>query len=79
MALSQDDLNVAKAGMRLLRNGALSATDYMVLPDTALDSAALTNVTGYRTYLRDLPASLDDDAIASFQGVLTLEAWVAAQ
>ena len=80
MALSQDDIDVAKAGLRLLRNEAIAATDWQVLPDSPLDESGLEAIKGYRQYLRDLPDGMSDEDFGSFDaytGLLSLEEWEA--
>ena len=77
MALSQDEIDVAKAGLRLLRNEALAATDWQVLPDSPLDESELETIKAYREYLRDLPGGMSDEDFGSFTGILSLEEWEA--
>ena len=45
-----------KANVRTKRDAQLSATDWTILPDTALSDANKTIYTNYRTALRDAPA-----------------------
>lgn len=73
-----DSLAEAKRGMRLVRNAAISATDYAVLPDSSLNAAALADMKAYRQYLRDLPDKLADTDFLTFKGVPTLAEWKAS-
>ena len=50
------ELDGKKANVRAQRNAQLSATDWAILPDTALSDANKTIYTNYRTALRDAPA-----------------------
>ncbi len=45
-----------KANVRAQRDAELSATDWAILPDSALSDANKTIYTNYRTALRDVPA-----------------------
>ena len=45
-----------KANVRAQRDAQLSASDWSILPDTALSDANKTIYTNYRTALRDVPA-----------------------
>ena len=74
-----DTLALAEEGLRLLRNEALSATDWAVLPDSSLDDATKTNYTNYRQYLRDLPANTTDEGHMTFTGIDSYADWLAAQ
>jgi hypothetical protein len=75
-----DPLTAAKAGMRLIRNPALAATDFMVLPDAKLPAGVTAaQVTAYRQYLRDLPNTAVDNDFMTFKGITSLTDWIAAQ
>jgi hypothetical protein len=50
------ELDGKKANVRAQRDAQLSATDWAILPDTALSDANKTIYTNYRTALRDVPA-----------------------
>jgi hypothetical protein len=50
------ELDGKKANVRAQRDAQLSATDWAILPDTALSDANKTIYTNYRTALRDAPA-----------------------
>ena len=50
------ELDGKKANVRAQRDAQLSATDWAILPDTALSAANKTIYTNYRTALRDVPA-----------------------
>ena len=71
-------LEIAKNGMRLLRNQAISATDWMLLPDAKLpNNITVTQVTAYRQYLRELPNTATDNDIMTFKGIPSLNEWIA--
>ena len=78
MALSAEELNVAKAGLRLLRDAKLAETDWHMVTDSPTTGSDLTDMTNYRKYLRDLPAGMSDDDFATWTGLLTLEEWKAS-
>jgi hypothetical protein len=50
------ELDGKKANVRAQRDAELSATDWAILPDSALSDANKTIYTNYRTALRDVPA-----------------------
>ena len=50
------ELEGKKANVRAQRDAELSATDWAILPDSALSDANKTIYTNYRTALRDVPA-----------------------
>lgn len=50
------ELEGKKSKVRSQRNAQLSASDWAILPDTALSDANKTIYTNYRTALRDAPA-----------------------
>jgi hypothetical protein len=50
------ELEGKKANVRAQRDAQLSASDWSILPDTALSDANKTIYTNYRTALRDVPA-----------------------
>ena len=50
------ELEGKKANVRAQRDAQLSATDWAILPDSALSDANKTIYTNYRTALRDVPA-----------------------
>jgi len=78
MALSAEEITIAKAGLRLLRDAKLAETDWHMVSDSPTTGSDLTDMTNYRKYLRDLPAGMSDDDFATWTGVLTLEEWKAS-
>ena len=75
-----DPVAEAKKGMRLLRDEALSKTDYMVLPDAKLPAGVTSaQVMAYRQHLRDLPNNAAENDFMTFKGVPALADWIAAQ
>lgn len=72
-----ETLEIAKNGMRLIRDTALSKTDWMVVTDTPLPESKLALVKMYRQYLRDLPETMTDDDFLTFKGVLSLNDFTA--
>jgi hypothetical protein len=74
-------LQIAQDAVRGFRNEKLSNTDWTVLTDSPLNSAAKTEYTDYRQYLRDLPENMTDDAVLSFQesDIQDFDTWLADQ
>ena len=66
MKTEAETLELAQAGLRLLRDEALRASDWTQMADSPLSTADKTAWANYRTYLRDLPANTDSDAGAFF-------------
>jgi len=70
-------LALAMRGLRLLRDEALSSSDWTQMPDSPLSADDKTAWANYRTYLRDLPANTDSDGALTFQGIQSFEDWSA--
>jgi hypothetical protein len=73
-----DPLEEAKKGMRLIRNEAISKTDWMMLDDAVLPAGVtVQKVAAYRKFLRDLPNNATDEEFMTFKGVPSLADWTA--
>lgn len=72
-------LDVAKKGMRLIRNEALAKTDWAALVDAPLTTADADSYKAYRQYLRDLPGTMTDEDFMTFAGVPSYDDWKASQ
>jgi Phage tail assembly chaperone protein len=72
----KDALAEAKQGMRLIRNKALSSTDYLLVPDYPHTDEQLIKVKAYRKYLRDLTDTMSDEDYMCFSGVKTLDEFI---
>lgn len=76
--MSIDTLEIAKKGMRLVRNEALAKTDWAALVDAPLTADAAASYKAYRTFLRDLPGTMTDEAFNTFAGVPSYGEWKVA-
>ena len=72
-----ETLALAMRGLRLIRDEALSGSDWTQLVDSPLSAEDQTAWANYRTYLRDLPANTDSDGALTFQGIQSFEEWSA--
>ena len=72
-----ETLALATEGLRLLRDEALRYSDWTQMADSPLSDSDKASWASYRTYLRDLPASLGSDGILSFGGVQSFADWSA--
>lgn len=75
-AARPDPLEVAKRGARLVRDEALTRTDWMVMPDSPLSDAELVRAKAYRKYLRDLPGTMSEKDFMAFKGVKTFDEFI---
>lgn len=72
-----ETLELAMRGLRMLRDEALSASDWTQMADSPLSAEDKTAWANYRTYLRDLPANTDSDGALSFEGIQSFADWSA--
>ena len=84
MSLNQQEQNIALHAVRLHRDIELAKSDWRFLSDSVENMSEETKTlwTGYRQYLRDLPATLSSDEVATFVAethIKTFEEWVAEQ
>ena len=73
MAYDANALELAKQGMRLVRDEALKSTDEYMIVDRPIAADKLAKIKRYREYLRNLPSTLTDDDFMTFQGVVSLD------
>ena len=72
-----ETLELAMRGLRMLRDEALSASDWTQMADSPLSTEDKTAWANYRTYLRDLPANTDSDGALAFEGIQSFADWSA--
>lgn len=77
--MTADALEIAKKGMRLIRNEALAKTDWAALVDAPLSAADAASYKAYRQHLRDLPGTMTDEDFMTFAGVPSYDEWKASQ
>ena len=77
MTTEAEALTLAQAGLRLLRDEALRASDWTQMADSPLSTADKTAWANYRTYLRDLPANTNSEQTLSFEGIQSFADWSA--
>lgn len=76
---TNEALEIAKRGMRLVRNEVLAQTDWIGLVDAPLSAADLASYKAYRQFLRDLPSTMTDDDFNTFKGVPSYDEWKSSQ
>jgi hypothetical protein len=73
--MNEEALEIAKKGMRLVRDAMITKTDWAVLPDSSLSEEELNLYKLYRKYLRDLPNTMSDSDFMTFKGIPTFNEW----
>lgn len=73
MAYDANALELAKQGMRLVRDEALRSTDEYMIIDRPIPADELAKIKRYREYLRNLPSTLTDEDFMTFSGVVALK------
>ena len=84
MSYEQKDIAIAEHAVRLHRDIELSKSDWRFLSDSVENMSAEVKEawTGYRQYLRDLPATLTQEEVMTFvleTHIKSYEEWVASQ